>query len=171
MERAVLRGDAIELAAATVCVDATRVYASGFSGGGRMSSQLGCKLPEMITAISPVAGVRWPSPCPGRTVPMIAIHGLADTTNAYAGEGPTHPRWNESVEDAVLGWATKDGCNLTRQVDDPAGPLSSYTYTQCQDGAAVKLIRMDGVEHGYPTGAPLHAAKEVWAFLKAYTRH
>ena len=162
--------DAIELAATTVCVDAMRVYASGFSGGGRMSSQLGCKLPDKITAIGPVAGVRWPAPCPGRAVPVVAIHGLADTTNAYAGEGPSHPRWNESVEDAVLGWATKDGCNLSRQVDDPAGALSTYTYSQCQDGAQVKLIRMDGIEHGYPTGTPLHAAKEVWGFLKAYTR-
>ena len=162
--------DAIELASNSVCVDAARVYASGFSGGGRMSSQLGCKLPDKITAVGPVAGVRFPAPCAGRAVPVIAIHGLADTTNAYAGEGPTHPRWNESVEDAVLGWATKDGCNLTRQVDDPTGPLSSYTYGQCQDGATVKLIRMDGVEHGYPTGTPLHAAKEVWSFLKAYAR-
>ncbi len=55
-----------------------------------MSSQLGCELPDVITGIGPVAGVRFPAPCPGRAVPVITIHGLADTTNAYAGEGPTH---------------------------------------------------------------------------------
>ena len=162
--------DAIDLAASTACIDEARVYASGFSGGGRMSSRLGCVLPDKITGIGPVAGVRWPAPCPGRAVPVIAIHGLADTTNAYAGEGPDHPRWNESVEDAVLGWATKDACNLTKQVDDPAGPLSTYLYTGCQNGVSVKLVRMDGVEHAYPTGIPLHAAKEVWGFLKQFSR-
>jgi len=34
----------------------------------------------------------------------------------------------------------------------------------------VKLIRMDGVEHAYPTGTPLHAAKEVWSFVKQFSR-
>jgi hypothetical protein len=29
---------------------------------------------------------------------------------------------------------------------------------------------MDGVEHAYPTGTPLHAAKEVWSFLKQFSR-
>jgi polyhydroxybutyrate depolymerase len=162
--------DAIDLAAATLCIDSARVYASGFSGGGRMSSQLGCELPDKITAIGPVAGVRWPAPCAGRPVPVITIHGLIDTTNAYAGEGPSHPRWNESVEDAVLGWATKNGCSLARQTDDPPGPLSTYSYGQCKQDAAVKLVRMDAVAHAYPTGTPLHAAKEVWGFLKAHSR-
>jgi poly(3-hydroxybutyrate) depolymerase len=74
------------------------------------------------------------------------------------------------VEDAVLGWATKDGCDLTKQIDDPAGPLSTYLYTGCQKGVSVKLVRMDGVEHAYPTGTPLHAAKEVWGFLKQFSR-
>ncbi len=46
-----------------------------------------------------------------------------------------------------------------------------YSYGQCQDDANVKLLRMDGVEHAYPTGTPLYAAKEVWSFLKAYARH
>lgn len=161
--------ETIDLVTTQVCVDTARVYASGFSGGGRMSSRLGCVLPDKITAIGPVAGVRWPAPCAGRPVPVIAIHGLADTTNVYAGEGPDHPRWNESVEDAVLGWATKDGCNTTRVVEDPAGPISIYSYGQCQAGVSVKLMRMDGVEHAYPTGTPLHAAREVWSFVKAFS--
>jgi polyhydroxybutyrate depolymerase len=150
------------------CIDTARVYATGFSGGGRTSSQLGCQLPDQIAAIGPIAGVRFPAPCPGRSMPVITIHGLADTTNAYAGEGPEHPRWNESVESAVLGWATKNGCDAARLVDDPAGPLSTYSYGQCQEDATVKLIRMDGVEHVYPTGTPLNTGKTVWDFVKSY---
>jgi polyhydroxybutyrate depolymerase len=163
-------GDAIDLVMKTVCTDDKRVYASGFSGGARTTSQLGCKLPERITAIVPVAGVRWPAPCAGRPVPVLAIHGLADTENMYAGEGPTHPKWNESVEDAIEGWATKNGCNQARVVDDPAGAVSIYRYGQCQADATVKLLRMDGVGHAYPTGTPIHAAKKAWSFLKAFAR-
>lgn len=160
----------IDEIAERLCIDVTRVYAGGYSGGGRTSSQLGCELPHQISAIGPIAGVRFPGPCPGRAVPVLTIHGLADTTNAYAGEGPEHPRWNESVEDAVLGWVTKNGCNATRQVDDPPGVLSIYSYGQCQDDALVKLIRMDGVGHVYPTETPLNAAKEVWTFVKQFSR-
>jgi polyhydroxybutyrate depolymerase len=168
-DEVVYASDAIDKVASLVCVDERRVYASGFSGGGRTSSQIGCQLPDRIAAIAPVAGVRWPAPCPGRPVPVITIHGLADSTNIYAGEGPGHPRWDESVEDAILGWATKNGCNTTRVEEDPPGPVSIYSYGQCQDDAAVKLIRMDDVEHVYPTGTPIDTAEEVWSFLKTYS--
>jgi polyhydroxybutyrate depolymerase len=160
--------DTIEDVSSRLCIDRARVYATGFSGGGRMSSRLGCMIPDRIAAIGPVAGVRFPGPCPGRPVPVLTIHGLADSVNVYAGEGPEHPRWSESVEEAVSGWAMKNGCNPARVVDDPAGVLSSFTYEPCQTGATVRLIRMDGVDHVYPTGEPLHAAREVWSFVKGY---
>lgn len=161
--------DTIEAVSKLLCIDQARVYATGFSGGGRMSSRLGCLLPDKIAAIGPVAGVRWPPPCPGRPVPVLAIHGLADGTNAYVGEGPEHPRWDESVEDAVTGWAQKNGCSPTRIVHDPAGALSTYSYAECQADASVELIRMDGIDHIYPTGEPLHAAERVWAFFERYS--
>ena len=55
--------DVIDHVAARVCIDAARVYATGFSGGGRMSSLLGCRLNARIAAIAPVSGLRWPAPC------------------------------------------------------------------------------------------------------------
>ena len=51
-------GDVITHVAARVCTDETRVYVTGFSGGGRMSSLLGCRLGSRIAAIAPVAGLR-----------------------------------------------------------------------------------------------------------------
>jgi polyhydroxybutyrate depolymerase len=58
--------DVIDHVAARLCVDTARVYATGFSGGARMSSLLGCKLSTRIAAIAPVSGLRWPAPCEGR---------------------------------------------------------------------------------------------------------
>jgi poly(3-hydroxybutyrate) depolymerase len=54
------------------------------------------------------------------------------------------------------------------QLTDPPGVLSTYSYRECKDGAMVRLVRMDGVEHVYPTETPLNAAKTVWDFVKAY---
>src|SRR5262245_59561047 len=53
-------GDVIDDVAARLCTDKTRVYATGFSGGARMSSLLGCKLNTRIAAIAPVSGLRCP---------------------------------------------------------------------------------------------------------------
>jgi polyhydroxybutyrate depolymerase len=52
--------DVIAHVAARVCTDQTRVYATGFSGGGRMSSLLGCALVSRLAAIAPVSALRFP---------------------------------------------------------------------------------------------------------------
>src|SRR6478735_1949435 len=51
---------AIDVAQEAVCIDASRVYATGASGGGRMASQLACDLADQIAAIAPISGVRFP---------------------------------------------------------------------------------------------------------------
>ena len=55
-----------------------RVYATGFSGGARMSSQLACDASTTFAAVAPVSGLRLPTPCPARrAVPVISFHGRA----------------------------------------------------------------------------------------------
>jgi polyhydroxybutyrate depolymerase len=59
---------------AGLCVDTTRIYVTGFSGGARMASQLGCDLSTVVAAIAPVSGLRFPNPCPAtRPVPVMAF--------------------------------------------------------------------------------------------------
>lgn len=50
--------DAIDHLVKSNCVDKRRVYVTGFSGGARMSSMLGCRLADRIAAVAPVAGLR-----------------------------------------------------------------------------------------------------------------
>ena len=45
--------DAVEQ---SVCVDASRVYATGVSNGGGMVARLACELSDRLAAIAPVAG-------------------------------------------------------------------------------------------------------------------
>ena len=63
--------DVIAHIAARVCTDEARIYATGFSGGGRMTSLLACKLGSRLAAVAPVSGLRWPGPCDGRSVPVL----------------------------------------------------------------------------------------------------
>lgn len=156
----------IDHVAARMCTDLSRVYATGFSGGGRMSSLLGCRLNTRIAAIAPVSGLRWPAPCGGRPIPVLTFHGLADPQNPYAGNA-RGAEWLESVPDALAGWAQHNGCGSDVILEDPAGPLSTMHYAGCRDGAEVRMIRIDGLGHAW-TKVEIDTTGVMWQFFKSH---
>lgn len=160
-------GDVIDHVAAQVCTDRTRVYATGFSGGARMSSLLACRLNDRIAAIAPMAGLRWPGPCEGRAIPVLTFHGLADPQNTYDGhvEG-RGGEWVESVPDALAGWARHNGCDGEPKLDDPPGPLSTLSYSGCD--ADVRLVRIDGLAHRWARDE-VDATAEMWKFFREHS--
>lgn len=159
--------DVIDHAAARVCTDQTRVYATGFSGGARMSSLLACRLSARIAAIAPMAGLRWPGPCEGRAIPVLTFHGLADPQNTYDGhvEG-RGGEWVESVPDALAGWAGHNRCDGQPKLDDPPGPLSTLRYEGC--AAEVRLVRIDGLEHRWARDE-IDATTAMWEFFEGHS--
>lgn len=160
--------DVIDHVAARVCIDAARVYATGFSGGARMSSLLGCRLNARIAAIAPVSGLRWPAPCEGRAVPVLTFHGLADTQNPYDGKAPGRgAEWMESVPDALAGWARHDDCDLKVILEDPQGPLSTMRYEGCHRDAEVRMIRIDGLGHSW-TREEIDTTAAIWQFFSQH---
>jgi polyhydroxybutyrate depolymerase len=162
--------DVIDHVAARVCIDPSRVYAAGFSGGARMSSLLACRLNDRITAIAPMAGLRWPGPCEGRPVPILTLHGLADPQNTYEGGATGRgAEWVESVPDALAGWARHNGCRGDAIEEDPAGPLSTLRYADCRESAEVRLIRIDGHGHSWVRD-PVDATSTMWQFFRNHAR-
>jgi polyhydroxybutyrate depolymerase len=160
--------DVIAHVAARVCTDETRVYATGFSGGGRMTSLLGCHLGSRIAAIAPVSGLRFSAPCDGRPLPVLTFHGLADTQNPYDGQVPGRSgEWVESVPDALAGWARLNSCKGDVVLDDPAGPLSTMRYDGCADGTEVRMIRIDGLGHTW-TKTHIDTTGVMWEFFKSH---
>ncbi|MBW8844705.1 MAG: hypothetical protein JF607_07010 [Burkholderiales bacterium] len=159
--------DVLDDVAARSCIDPARVYATGFSGGGRMSSLLGCRLNGRIAAIAPVGGLRWFGPCPGRAVPVLTVHGLADPTNPYEGHADRGGEWVESVPEALAGWASHNRCQPKLTQDKQAGPLQTLRYAACEGGAEVKLLRVDGMGHLWPH-AEIDATEAAWQFFKTH---
>jgi polyhydroxybutyrate depolymerase len=172
----------VTVLAARYCVDPSRVYATGMSGGGRMASQLGCDASQTIAAVAPVAGLRFPSPCPAaRPVPVIAFHGTADAVDPFQGNG--QPYWTYSVPTAAQRWAVKDGC----QASSPhIVRNTSYLLTEyqgCASNAAVELYAVGGEGHEWPGGPAMPASitkalgpqsgavdanSAMWAFFQAH---
>jgi polyhydroxybutyrate depolymerase len=158
--------DVIDHVAAHACTDQTRVYATGFSGGARMSSLLACKLNNRIAAIAPMAGLRWPGPCEGRAIPVLSVHGLADPQNTYDGHVESRgAEWLESVPDALAGWAKHNGCDGDAVLDDPPGPLSTLSYRGCD--AEVRLVRVDGLVHSWARDE-VDATAVAWEFFRGH---
>jgi len=158
--------DVIDQVSAQACVDPARIYATGFSGGARMSSLLGCGLGARLAAIAPVSGLRAPaSTCTGRPIPVITFHGLADPQNTYDGHVPGRAAWVESVPDALAGWAAHNKCKAKVVLEDPPGPLSTMRYEGCAVGAEVRLIRVDGLGHRW-THDEVDTTGVMWQFFK-----
>jgi len=157
--------DVIDDVARRVCTDEHRVYATGFSGGARMSSLLGCKLGNRIAAIAPMSGLRWPGPCEGRAVPVFSVHGLVDPQNTYDGHIASRGgEWVESVPEALAGWAKHNRCDGDAILEDPPGPLSTLSYKGCD--AEVRLVRVDNLVHSWAHNE-VDATAEAWKFFSA----
>lgn len=159
--------DVIDDVAARVCTDVARVYATGFSGGARMSSLLGCRLGHRIAAIAPMAGLRWPGECDGPAVPVLAFHGLDDRQNTYDGQAEGRgDEWLESVPAALAGWAAHNGCDADAILDDEPGPLSTLRYDGC--AAEVRLVRIDGLGHVWARDE-VDATAQMWEFFERHS--
>ena len=167
--------DAIDAIGEAACLDSKRVYAMGYSGGARVSSEVACKIPNRIAAISAVAGIRFPGQCAGKT-PILSFHGTKDSYNQYEGD-PTRPkRWGPSVEDAVRSWVKLNGGS------DVAEERMSKTLVRvsCKDcEAPVVLYRVEGGGHSWPGSendieigwmtTEISATELSWEFFKAHS--
>jgi polyhydroxybutyrate depolymerase len=111
--------------AAGYCIDRTRVFAVGFSYGGKMVHHLGCKRTSRFKAIS-VGDGSWadgaPS-CAGR-LPVLVTHRTRDDDELVA--------WGK---DAATRWSKVNGCSTdTAPTDVEHGCVA---WKDCAPGATV----------------------------------
>jgi polyhydroxybutyrate depolymerase len=144
---------------ASGCVDSRRVYATGLSGGGRMSSYLGCALSDRIAAIAPVVGLRAglpdkidptkpdPASCgPTRPVAVLAFHGTSDRVNPYLGGGTLY--WRYDVPTALARWAALNGCANRPRSTRISAVVTRTTYGGCKQRGDVMLYLTEASEAG-----------------------
>ena len=164
------------------CIDPARVYATGFSGGARTASQLGCDASTVFAAIAPVSGLRDPDPCRAtRAIPVIAFHGTADPIDPFGGNGQAY--WTYSVLQAAQDWARQDGCTLPASSSQPDPGVTLTTYAGCRSGSSVELYAIDSEGHEWPGGPQMprsltrvlgpqsdaiNADQTMWAFFAAH---
>jgi polyhydroxybutyrate depolymerase len=169
-------GKAIDWLAANRCIDKTRVYATGLSGGGRMTSWLGCVAADRFAAIAPVVGLRAgnplaenkrvpdPATCqPSQPMPVIAFAGDADNTNPVQGGGAGY--WQYTMATALGRWADLDLCRTGPVQRDLDAKRYEIRYSNCRAGAEVAGRITRGAGHVWAADNDA-----MWAFFARYRR-
>jgi polyhydroxybutyrate depolymerase len=140
-----------------LCIDPRRVYSTGMSNGGGMSSFLGCELGDRLAAIAPVAGVNlvFDDSCrDGRGVSVIAFHGEADAVVPYEGGAlgiaAVERRSLPTVEEAVAAWARRDSCRERPRTEEVAEHVVLTDYAGCRRGTDVQLYAVTDGGHTWP---------------------
>jgi polyhydroxybutyrate depolymerase len=146
-----------------VCVDPKRIYATGFSNGGRMSYRLGCEAADLFAAIAPVAGTKSfpdldnsPGCAPQRPIPLLDIMGSADSRIA-------------AQPGQIAEWRELNGCtDAEAAVTYRAGQHACYSYQQCTAGTSVTYCIVDALGHAWPRSG-FSANDRIWALFERST--
>lgn len=167
---------AIDWLAGQGCVDADRVYATGLSGGGRMTSWLGCVASGRFAAIAPVVGLRAGNPlasdpqrpdpatcAPGRAMPVYAFAGATDTVNPIAGGGAGY--WQYSMDAALARWAQIGACRSEPDRVAVSDTASERRFGACRDRAQVIGRVVEGRGHEWVADN-----EAMWLFFWRHAR-
>ena len=163
--------------------DKNRIYSCGMSNGGFMSYTLACELNNKIAAIASVTGSMVPEKIggckPGRPVPVMEIHGNADSTVLYTGSPIA-----VSIPDVLNFWKVNNGCDAqpikemvpnVNSFDDSTA--ERYTYVNCTENNEVIHYKIIGGAHSWPgsiiqigvTNNDFNASATIWRFFKKYS--
>ena len=176
----------IDTLAATYNIDPARIYADGFSNGGGMAFVLSCTLSDRIAAVGLVASAQllpWKWCTDTRAVPMIALHGTADTFTPYdGGKRFIHSSPFPSIPVWAANWAKRNRCDDSPGESLVATDVTRRAYTNCADNADVVLYTIQGGGHTWPGGGSLpdwfvgtttyniDASRVMWAFYREHPR-
>lgn len=173
---------------AQYAVDKNRIYATGFSNGALLSHRLAAEIPDKIAAIAPVAGALFESsPKPKGKVPVLIIHGLADTAVPYNGGDSQRERVQKrqsqpykSLDYAAKHWAKNNGCK-SEPVKETNGVVIKESYVGCAKNSSVEVIMITDGLHSWPGGrkgrdaadepsTAISATDAIWEFFKGRSK-
>lgn len=174
----------------TYSIDKTKLFATGMSNGGMLTSRLACEASDLFTAVAPVAGTLQISECnPVKKVPILIIHGTEDKNVPFAGgvgEGiATQFNTFVSVMDFLSDWAKRNNCTGNQIVESvplqakDSATVDKISYQGCETPTI--LYRVNGGGHAWPGSSPsgipqesdtptqsMSATKVIWDFFSTF---
>jgi polyhydroxybutyrate depolymerase len=179
-------------------VDAKKIYATGISNGGFMSTRLGCELSNRIAAIAVNAATIEattiaPNCKPNRPVPALYIHGTTDPLVPFLGgqitAGGTAGGTILSHFQVIEKWVALNGCNSTPTITDlpdianDGTTIKQRVYSGGTNGSEVVSYVITNGGHTWPQGyqylneaiigktsQDMNACEAIWTFFKRFSR-
>ena len=161
----------------TLCINAHKIFAAGFSNGGGMTNLLACKLAGRIAAFASVSGAYPDAPggcSPTRPVPFFEMHGTGDHIVPYNGSFfkgyPPVALWLQQ-------WARRDGCTVGPTIFFNQGNVIGEKWTGCRNHVTIVHYQIGGMGHRWPRHlviryqdhtTTLSATTLIWSFFQHY---
>lgn len=168
--------------------DPARRYAVGSSRGGLMAWALGCRMADRLAGIAPLitpmTDPQLADCAPARALPVLALGGTEDVVQRY--EGWIYDTYRQaSMPETLEFWRRRLGCTgqvgeaVPQRGHSPATRVLRVDWTGCAAGGALRLFRVAGGGHVFPTLAEpaneagrarnrdIETAEEVWRFFRA----
>jgi polyhydroxybutyrate depolymerase len=166
---------------ATFCVDRDRVYSTGMSDGGAMTSVLACVASNRFAAFGAVAVEIYFKGCGGtRAVSIVGFHGTEDRVVPFNGGITTGPGGATlgPAPTAMAGWAAHDHCDAAFVDTRLGNEVRRRTWSGCDGSSDVVFYIIDGGGHTWPGSIPIarlglttnqvDASDTIWAFFAAH---
>ena len=163
----------LDAISATHAIDASRVYATGFSNGGDFTYTLACYLSDRITGIAPVSGLMWTGTerdCSlTHPTPMISFHGTADGDRPYQG-------WEGYLLSITASHAyfaehnTITASPTVTPISDSGYTIERYDYEGGDGDVAIHHYKVLGGQHVWFSFSDegVETNSLIWDFLSQY---
>ena len=165
----------IDTIASNYQIDQNRIYACGYSLGGDMTFELGCKLNNRIAAIAPVARTMQANPnsfcSPVHPTGVLTILGTDDLTSPYNGIVFGGIEYYISAAATHSYWATYNLCNPVAIMSTVSSSVERYTWSNASGCAYVEELKVIGGGHDWPGSfgnMTIDANSEIWQFVSRY---
>jgi polyhydroxybutyrate depolymerase len=162
---------------ANYSVDASKVFATGFSNGAMMSHRLACALADRIAGIAAVSGGsaefdkdgnQYFVCNPQRPIPVLHIHALNDRNYPYAGgagDGISGSNFYP-IDSTIHDWIVRNNVTDTATVEAVTPTTSCYHYETPADtakpSAAVVLCKINPTDVFDPTNSIVFGGGHSW---------
>lgn len=165
----------IDTIASNYQIDQNRIYACGYSLGGDMTFELGCKLNNRIAAIAPVARTMQANPnsfcSPVHPTGVLTILGTDDLVSPYNGIVFGGIEYYISAAATHSYWATHNNCVTTATMNTVSPSVERYTWSTTSGCAYVEELKVIGGGHDWPGSfgnMTIDANTEIWQFVSRY---
>jgi polyhydroxybutyrate depolymerase len=149
-------------------VDPNRVFIGGDGIGGAMAYRAACELSDRFAAVAVVSGPLLADCAPAKPIPVLHIHGTADTLFPYDGGGTACDGPCPSVAQTMERWRQADGCT-GEPTTTTEGIVDTTTFSTCGAGAEVQFVKANGLDDTW-LGPGIDDLAVIWAFLTNHAR-